>query len=195
MANECFYKFLYMLVLDLNKLGKNKKFLKIQIGWKRFSLNSGDSFWNVFEKERIKYLSENEDELKKERILANKLLFQSGNSTTRKKSSSISNNIPQAKTQNEIKQDTKLNHELPSAKIEEPQSDLNKVKIEGQDESYNLEEVPMDISNNEDKPGTSNDQGQPEQVNSELKISPEESQPENLPTNNEVEKTDDLDNL
>lgn len=39
-----------------------------------FSLNSEDKFSALFEKERIKYLAENEDEIKKERIISQKLL-------------------------------------------------------------------------------------------------------------------------
>lgn len=49
-ANECFYKFRYM-----------------------FEIPQGESFWSIFEKEREKYLAENVEELKKERIFANKL--------------------------------------------------------------------------------------------------------------------------
>ncbi|RNA17619.1 PC4 and SFRS1-interacting isoform X1 [Brachionus plicatilis] len=48
-----------------------------------FSINPGDSFSAIFERERIKYLAENEDEIKREKIIAQKLMV------TRAKKTSI----------------------------------------------------------------------------------------------------------
>lgn len=58
-ATECFYKFQYM-----------------------FDIPTGETFWSIFEKEREKYLAENMEELKKERLFANKLQLEAGTSTS-----------------------------------------------------------------------------------------------------------------
>ena len=65
LATECAQKFHYMFVML-----------------------PGDSFSSVFEKERDKFLSENVDELKKERAIATKLL-ENETKTLKRKANSL----------------------------------------------------------------------------------------------------------
>ncbi len=72
MAIECFHKFHYM-----------------------FAIMPGDTFNSIFEKEREKFLSENVEELKKERALATKLFDNSQNHIMKRK---LSKNIEAKKS-------------------------------------------------------------------------------------------------
>ncbi len=79
MATECFNKFHYM-----------------------FSILPGDTFNSIFDKEREKFLSENFEELKKERALATKL-FDNVQSHLKRKASLTINKIEYPKKSTEQK--------------------------------------------------------------------------------------------